>query len=65
IDFGSRRTHGHDAGLKAARSLYLAGFDATSNVLAGQRYGIPVAGTMAHSYIQAHDDELDAFRAFA
>ncbi len=65
VDFGLRRTHGIDAGLKVARSAYLAGFDATSNVLAGQLYGIPIAGTMAHSYIQAFPDELDAFRAFA
>lgn len=65
IDFGSRRTHGVDAGLKSARALYMAGFDATSNVLAGQRYGIPVAGTMAHAFVQAHDSELEALRAFA
>jgi nicotinate phosphoribosyltransferase len=65
VDFGLRRTHGSDAGLKAARSTYLAGFDATSDVLAGQRYGIPIAGTMAHSYIQAFPDELAAYRAFA
>ncbi len=65
VDFGLRRTHGTDAGLKAARSSWLAGFDATSNVLAGERYGIPLAGTMAHSYVLAFDDELAAFRAFA
>jgi nicotinate phosphoribosyltransferase len=65
IDFGLRRTHGTDAGLKAARCAYLAGFDGTSNVLAGQRYGIPIAGTMAHSYVQAFPDEKTAFRAFA
>jgi nicotinate phosphoribosyltransferase len=64
VDFGTRRAHGVDAGLKAARALYLAGFDATSNVEAGRLYGIPVSGTMAHSYVQAHADELDAFRAF-
>ncbi len=63
-DFGARRAHGTDAALKAARALYIAGVDATSNVLAGQRYGIPVAGTMAHSYVQAHEDEMAAFRAF-
>lgn len=56
--------HGVDAGLKVARAAYAAGVSATSNLLAGQRYGIPVAGTMAHSYIQAHDDELSAFRAY-
>lgn len=64
VDFGARRMHGLDAALKAGRAFYIAGVHATSNVLAGQRYGIPVAGTMAHSYIQAHDDERDAFRAF-
>ena len=63
-DFGARRAHGTDAALKAARALYIAGVDATSNVLAGQRYGIAVAGTMAHSYVQAHEDEMAAFRAF-
>ncbi|MFP2962799.1 nicotinate phosphoribosyltransferase [Myxococcus sp. 1LA] len=64
MEFGLRRHHGTDAGLKAARATYLAGVDSTSNVLAGKRYGIPLAGTMAHSYVQAHDDELEAFRAF-
>ena len=63
-DFGARRAHGTDGALKAARALYIAGVDATSNVLAGQRYGIPVAGTMAHSYVQVHEDEMAAFRAF-
>jgi nicotinate phosphoribosyltransferase len=65
VDFGARRTHGIDAALQAARAFYIAGIDATSNVLAGKLYGIPVAGTMAHSYIEAHDDECDAFLAFA
>jgi nicotinate phosphoribosyltransferase len=65
VDFGLRRTHGSDAGLKVARSTYLAGFQSTSNVLAGQCYGIPVAGTMAHSFIQCFSDELAAFRAYA
>jgi nicotinate phosphoribosyltransferase len=65
VDFGARRTHGLDAALLAARASYIAGVKATSNVLAGKRYGIPVAGTMAHSYIQAHAGESDAFRAFA
>lgn len=65
VDFGLRRTHRADAGMRVARSSYLAGFDATSNVLAGKEYGIPVAGTMAHSYVEAFDDELAAFRAFA
>jgi nicotinate phosphoribosyltransferase len=65
VDFSLRRTHRGDAGLRVARSSYLAGFDSTSNVLAGKDYGIPIAGTMAHSYIQAFEHELDAFRAYA
>ena len=65
IDFGPRRMHGIDAALKAARAFYIGGVAATSNVLAGKRYGVPVAGTMAHSYIQAHNDEAAAFAAFA
>jgi nicotinate phosphoribosyltransferase len=65
VDFALRRMHGADAALQGARAFYIAGVDATSNVLAGCRYGIPVSGTMAHSYIQAHDHEIDAFRAFA
>ncbi|MGA8258966.1 MAG: nicotinate phosphoribosyltransferase [Arenicellales bacterium] len=64
-DFGSRRAHGTDAALKIARAGYLAGLAGTSNVLASRLYGIPCLGTMAHSYIQAHDDELEAFEAFA
>lgn len=65
VDFGLRRMHGTDAGVKAARALFVAGAVATSNVLAGKIYGLPVTGTMAHSYVQAHDDELTAFRDFA
>ena len=65
IDFGARRMHGIDAALNAARAFRIAGVNATSNVLAGKRFGIPVAGTLAHSYIQAHGDEAAAFRAFA
>jgi nicotinate phosphoribosyltransferase len=65
VDFGLRRTHRADAGMRVARSSYLAGFDSTSNVLAGKEYGMPIAGTMAHSYIEAFEDELAAFRAFA
>ncbi|MBZ4329464.1 nicotinate phosphoribosyltransferase [Corallococcus sp. AS-1-12] len=64
VDFGVRRMHGEDAGLKVARAAYVAGVSATSNLQAAQRYGIPVSGTLAHSYIQAHDDELAAFRAY-
>jgi nicotinate phosphoribosyltransferase len=65
VDFGLRRTQGTDAGLKAARAFHVAGIHATSNVLAGQVYGMPISGTMAHSFVQACDDELAAFRAFA
>lgn len=65
IDFGPRRMHGIDAALKAARAFYISGVAATSNVLAGKHYQIPVAGTMAHSYIQAHDSEAAAFSSFA
>src|SRR6185369_8463033 len=64
VDYGLRRIHGADAGLKAARAFYIAGVDATSNVLAGEIYGIPVSGTMAHSFVQAHDSEYEAFRHF-
>jgi nicotinate phosphoribosyltransferase len=64
VDFGVRRMHGADAGLKSARAFHVAGIDATSNVLAGKVFGVPVTGTMAHSYIQAHDDEMEAFRAW-
>jgi len=65
VDFGSRRAHGTDAAVKVARATYLAGGAGTSNVLAGQMYGIPVFGTMAHSYVQAHDSEVASFEAFA
>ena len=65
IDFGSRRSHGTDAALKVARATYLAGGNGTSNVLAGKIYGVPVFGTMAHSYIQAHDEEFASFESFA
>ena len=64
-DFGMRRTHGTDAAMKAARAGYIAGVDATSNVAAGQAYDLPITGTMAHSYIEAHDSEMEAFRAFS
>ncbi|MBR9977869.1 MAG: nicotinate phosphoribosyltransferase [Bacteroidetes bacterium] len=65
VDFGPRRMHGIDAAMKAARAFTIAGVAATSNVLAGKQYGVTVTGTMAHSYIQAHDDEAAALRAFA
>ncbi|MGA3059708.1 MAG: nicotinate phosphoribosyltransferase [Candidatus Bathyarchaeia archaeon] len=65
IEFGLRREHGIDAGMKVARSSYIAGCQGTSNVLAGKAYGIPVFGTMAHSFIMSYPKEIDAFRAFA
>ncbi|MBI4987308.1 MAG: nicotinate phosphoribosyltransferase [Rhodocyclales bacterium] len=65
VDFGLRRAHGAEAGLLSARASYLAGFDGTSDVLAGMKWGIPLYGTMAHSYIQAHDSEVQAFEDFA
>jgi nicotinate phosphoribosyltransferase len=65
VDFGARRAHGTDAALKVARASYLAGVGGTSNLLAARQYGIPHFGTMAHSFIQAFDNELDAFDAFA
>ena len=64
-DFASRRTHGSDAAMKMARASYIAGFASTSNVLAARHYGIPPAGTMAHSFISCFPTELDAFRAYA
>jgi nicotinate phosphoribosyltransferase len=65
IEFGLRREHGIDAGMKVARSSYLAGCQGTSNVLAGQTFGIPVFGTMAHSFVMSYQKEIDAFRAFS
>lgn len=65
VDFGLRRAHGDEAGLLSARTSYLAGFDGSSNVLAGMRWNIPLFGTMAHSFIQAHDGEFAAFEDFA
>lgn len=65
VDFGARRAPGRDAALSVARALYLAGGHGTSNVLAARKWGIPAFGTMAHSYIQAHDCEASAFEAFA
>ncbi len=65
VDFGLRRAHGADAGLAAARASWIAGFDGTATALAGPALGIPVFGTMAHSFVQAHESEAEAFRAFA
>jgi len=65
IEFGLRRTQGADAGMKAARSSYIAGCTGTSNTLAGMTYGIPIFGTMAHSFVMFFDSEIEAFRVFA
>lgn len=65
VDFGLRRAHAAEAGLFAARASYLAGFSGTATVLAGMQYGIPLYGTMAHSFVQAHVTEDEAFEHFA
>jgi nicotinate phosphoribosyltransferase len=65
VDFGLRRAHGAEAGLLAARASYIAGFAGTATVLAEKLFGIPIFGTMAHSYVQIHDDEVQAFENFA
>jgi nicotinate phosphoribosyltransferase len=64
IDFGMRRAHGAEAALYASRADFIAGFDATATVAAGLRFGVPIAGTMAHSYVEAHASEEQAFRHF-
>ncbi|MBI5626705.1 MAG: nicotinate phosphoribosyltransferase, partial [Nitrosomonadales bacterium] len=65
VDFGLRRAHGAEAGLLAARASYIAGFTGTATVQAGMQFGIPLYGTMAHSFVQAHDGETLAFEHFA
>ncbi|MGH2756867.1 MAG: nicotinate phosphoribosyltransferase, partial [Actinomycetota bacterium] len=65
VDYSLRRDHGADAGLRAARAAFVGGASATSNLLAGKLFGIPVSGTMAHSYVMTFDSELSAFRAYA
>jgi len=65
IDFGMRRAHGAEAACLAARAAAIAGFAGTATVAAGRRFGVPLYGTMAHSFVQAHDLERDAFAGFA
>jgi len=65
IDFGLRRAHGAEAAVLGARACFLAGYSATATVQAGQRFDIPLAGTLAHAFIQAHDSEEQAFAAAA
>ncbi|ARS91066.1 nicotinate phosphoribosyltransferase [Natrarchaeobaculum aegyptiacum] len=64
VDFGSRRSHGTDAGIKAARAAYVGGFDGTSNVAAGELFDVPVFGTMAHSWVQSFATERAAFETY-
>ncbi len=65
VDFSARRDHGVDAAMAAARAAWICGATGTSLVAAGRRFGIPLSGTMAHSFVMSHDDERDAFRAYA
>jgi len=64
VDFGTRRTH-HEAAVRAARAAYLAGFSATSNIEAGRRFGIPVAGSVAHMWTMVHNSEEESFQQWA
>ncbi len=64
MEFGLRRAHGPDGGLSGSRAAYIGGCASTSNVLAGKVYGIPVAGTHAHSWVMSFPSEIEAFRAF-
>jgi nicotinate phosphoribosyltransferase len=65
VDFGMRRAHGYEAALLGARASFIGGFDATACVEASRQFGIPMSGTMAHSFVQAHDHEADAFANFS
>ncbi len=65
LEMGSRRAHGLDAAIEGARAAYIAGCTATACTASGEKYSVPVTGTIAHSYIQLHDTELDAFMSYA
>ena len=65
VEFGARRAHGIEAGVLAARAAFIGGCVSTSNVEAGRRFGIPVSGTMAHSWVMSFEDEVTAFRQYA
>ena len=65
VDFGFRRAHGAEAGVLAARASFIAGFAGTATVLAGEKFALPLYGTMAHSFIESFDDEASAFESFA
>ena len=65
MEFGARRAQGYDASVLGARAAYLAGVDGTSCTLSGMQFGIPVMGTMAHSWVQSYDNEYEAFEAYA
>ena len=62
-DFGARRAHNMDAAVYGARAAYIGGVSSTATVLAGKMFGIPVSGTMAHSFVMFYDNEYDAFKA--
>lgn len=64
-DFGARRAHNIDAAVYGARAAYIGGVDGTATIMAGKEFGIPIGGTMAHSWVMYHDDEYSAFRRYA
>ena len=64
FEFGARRAHGAEAGALAGRAAFIGGCSGTSDVEAGQAFGLPLAGTMAHSWVMSHDSETEAFIRF-